>query len=938
MRISAVNSNYATNKLRNSKETTSVQNPIETNSKSPANLAFISFKSGNKSQVVMIGVEVPPYNKSGGVATVMQDFRALRINESDPQVTNEIKNSFDFYKQANKVLVDPFNNGHKVYQSNGFIKEIKVPTIPEGLPEDSPFKKYEGRYFQTTNNQFQNYNEIKDFFAKEKNLSVAQISNSGVKGNVFILDKISDKKPLDFGALTESTTGLYRVNLEVNGELKKTNDFKVFTDLTAGLKTPYERGGYSTTPGRVNQTWKGEADAKVMKAIIEYLPEICEETSKDGIKFDPATVILNDSQAGYATEYMARESVKGGEFWKGKKAIFIGHNLGDGYVQRTSYQNMFVNLADKELRNAVYYCDAFTEAAKEGQTEVDKFFKSILPEECFDVQKQVSPFRNSIYWADKGLVTKIIPVSEMYANAIATDPEFIPSVHRYIKELEEKGRFGGILNAFENVEFNPTSAQGPKGYYGKDFDINVNNENVKIEKLSVFDAEKIKEGAVDTAHIREIKRQNKFKILQRFDKDVLEALKNDSNEKLINEVVLGLEDKKATVHGYIKKEIIEEAAKANSKVRMISGWGRIDVQKALDTAMLAFVDYLKNNPNDKYSVLFIGGPNNTDSKGCIDIIKKFARDPEVAGRMVFIDGFLPNKPFAAASDFTVFPSRFAPCELTDLESIKMFASPIVTNLQGLAQKNFDATFEGEAEKATAYKTKHAYTIHLDELKKCLSSDDADDLDKAVKEFYAEVKKSLHGSEITEQMIKDEILTDAALNWKYNFEVLRPFRDKLIQTELTGLYQRALIEDNGKPIQDQMLQNISKLKTEWENNGALKPDGKSSAQKYREALQADPEIIKEEDTLLSKLRENCKDILENARKGQAKNETGSKSNFSKTKAGKITIGISGAISLVALGFALIKSSKAKCSRENELNASQFETFDNDSKTKNLSALV
>jgi hypothetical protein len=189
------------------------------------------------------------------------------------------------------------------------------------------------------------------------------------------------------------------------------------------------------------------------------------------------------------------------------------------------------------------------------------------------------------------------------------------------------------------------------------------------------------------------------------------------------------------------------------------------------------------------------------------------------------------------------------------------------------------------------------------------------------------------------MIKEEILTNAAFNWKYNFEVLKPFRDKLIQTELTGLYKRALIEDNGKPIQDQMLQNISKLKTEWENNGALKPDGKSSAQKYREALQADPEIIKEEDTLLSKLRDNCKDILEKARNEKAKNEGASKSKFLKSKAGKITLGISsGVLSLVALGFALNKSSKAKRSRENDLDINQIETFNNDSQEKNLSALV
>lgn len=910
MKVTAVNQSYYATSIRKLRQTTSpiTQEPITTSA--PPAISFITFRAGNKNQAIMLGVEVPPYNKSGGVATVMQDFRALRISETDPEVTNTMKNSFDFYKQNNKAFVDPVYNGFISYGEDGFIKSVEVPKVPQGLPSDHPLKKYEGRYFQTTSDKFRKYNTIEDFFKNEK-LEVANINGKGVKGNIFILDQVGEKRTLDFGGLGESETKLFRVNLEVGGTLHKTNDFKVFTDLTASLATPYEQGGYSTVPGKVNQTWKGVADAKAMKAIVEYMPDICEEVGKDGVKFDPATVVLNDSQTGYATEFIGQKAAKGQEFWKGKKAVFIGHNLGDGYVQRTSYMNMFMNIADKDLRNAVYHDKEFTTAAKEGGEAVEKYFKKLLPKECIDLQGQVSPFKNTVYWAQKGLVSKIVTVSEMYAEAIAKDPEFAPSIHKYAKELQEQGVFEGNLNAFENVEFDPTSKAGVPGYYGKTHEITVAGKKVKLEPMSVFDADKIKVGAVDTKHVREIKRQNKFKVLQRFDKDFLNALQKEKPESF-NEIILGLGNKEAEVHGFIRKDIIAEAAKANSKVKMLSGWGRIDAQKAMDSAMRSFIDYIKANPSDKHSVLFIGGPNNSESEKCINIIKQYANDKDVAGRIVFIDGFLPNKPFAAASDFTVFPSRFAPCELTDLESTKMFASPIVTDIQGLGQKNFDATFAGEAEKVTGYKTKHNYAIHLDELKKQLNEAENKALDKDVKKFRDGIKKGIRGKEVTDAMIDEMILKDGTLNWQYNFEVLRPYRDKLVEKELSGLYKRALIEDAGKPVQDKMLQNLRKMQTEWENNGALKQDGISSAQKYRNAFRTDPKVIKEEDTLLYKLRQNCKKILDNYKKnggGDNVSFGGKVKQFFSSQKGKwATVAIATIAALSGIGYQMHKNNQ------------------------------
>ena len=385
MKVNAINQTQFVSNSRRIKETTNSITSQSIKTMSPSGVSFITFRAGNKEQAIMLGVEVPPYNKSGGVATVMQDFRALRIKDSDPEVTNAMKNSFEFYKQNNKVLVDPVYNGFVSYGEDGFIKSVEVPKVPRGLANDHPLKKYEGMYFQTTNENLKKYTTLEDFFKNEK-LEVANINGKGVKGNVFILEQIGDKRVLDFGGLGDSETKLFRVQLEVDGKLRKTNDFKVYTDLTASLGSPYENGGYSTVPGKVNQTWKGVADAKAMKAIVECMPDICAEVSKDGVKFDPATIVLNDSQTGYATEFIGQKAAKGQEFWKGKKAVFIGHNLGDGYVQRTSYMNMFVNIADKDLRNAVYNDEALSIAAKEGGDEVEKYFKKYnIHLICFDI-------------------------------------------------------------------------------------------------------------------------------------------------------------------------------------------------------------------------------------------------------------------------------------------------------------------------------------------------------------------------------------------------------------------------------------------------------------------------------------------------------------------------------------------------------------------------
>ena len=128
--------------------------------------------------------------------------------------------------------------------------------------------------------------------------------------------------------------------------------------------------------------------------------------------------------------------------------------------------------------------------------------------------------------------------------------------------------------------------------------------------------------------------------------------------------------------------------------------------------MKAFAKFKEANHD---GVLVLGGPSLVDAEGnvadctkkTIDLVNKYVTSNELKGHIVFMNGFAPNKVLAAIADAAVFPSRFAPCELTDLESMKYFLRVIASNCQGLADKNFDATMDG-AEKATGYKTIHEF--------------------------------------------------------------------------------------------------------------------------------------------------------------------------------------------------------------------------------------
>lgn len=943
MKINAISADYSALRAKNVKSTKILNQPQQVDV--PQGVTMISFKGGNKAQAIEWCVENKPYFQTGGVATAISDRRTLRVSEADPIVTPEIRKNIMTNPLKSKAFAMPIYNGSLVYK-DGLQTGVEVPKIPTGLPETSAFKQFEGEYCLINHPKFREYANVADFLKNEDKINpLTKQSNVKINNNVFILkDVTGSPRKMDFGGTLsnekagETDIKLFRVNWydDKAKKLVPTNDFQIFTDVHASWKKPYEGGGYASTPGVFAQSWKGDGDARSAKAFVELTDRLCEVMSEGGEKFDPATIVCNDSQASYSVEYMAEKAAKGDSFWKGKKATVIGHNMGDGYIGKTSYMNMFVNIADKDLREAVSKDPEYINALIAGEDKVNEYFRKLIPDSMKDAQGGVSAFRNALHYAELGYVPTVSSVSEPYVEKLVRDPSFAPATHDTLAKLYQKGILVGILNSMEDVGMDPYTP-GIGGYYKEEYTLPevAGYKSKKIPVMKTYDKNLVNENHVDINHVREIKRQNKISLFERLNQETLkhlEALKDiPGHEYDMATIIAGKADKKVEVYGYIDDRFLAEAKKPNSDVKLLTAWGRCDTQKGLDTVLESFEKYVHGaGKNDKNTVLVLGGELNgtADEKAIRKVINRMSENPELKGRFAFLNGFAPNKPLASAADFAVFPSRFAPCELTDLESMKVFCSPIVTNCQGLAQKNFDATFEGDVGRVTGYKTKHEYSMDkLEDLRNALPEKsesknvlDRQNFDKTIKKFRDQISYDnviKRGKSLTEQEIDNKILTDGGLNYKYNFEILRPFRDQVISDELAGCYERALITDRNKDIQTQMVQNHLKQYTDWERNGELNKSKKSSAQLYRELhFQRDGKEIKEADTLLYKLKEQCKNsgLYERIKNAEPTNggtvvsapegEKGIAKWFKAHKKASIITG--SALGVAALGFAGYKA--------------------------------
>ena len=194
-----------------------------------------------------------------------------------------------------------------------------------------------------------------------------------------------------------------------------------------------------------------------------------------------------------------------------------------------------------------------------------------------------------------------------------------------------------------------------------------------------------------------------------------------------------------------------------------------------------------------------------------------------------MDGWTPGKDFAMAGDVALLPSRFAPCELTDLEAKKCLCTPIVPNVQGMAQKNFDPSVAAEAKLMDAYKGKHEYFMSEKVALEAANEDAKKAFTDVKNKLVSEIKNRYKG-QINEE-IPDKLLKTTLENDEKYQKALRTLRDSVISDEMAECLERALITDRNNKNAETILANQIKGDTTWFGNGWLSKTNKSAGQLY-----------------------------------------------------------------------------------------------------------
>ena len=838
----------------------------------PLGYTAISFKGGNQGDVLHVVAEIEPSYKTGGVATVAKDYKSL--------------NNVSATEHGRTVIFTPYYNGNIKYDkaSGELIESVDVHRVPSNLPAGHPLKGKEGTPFFTT-----------------ADLSKTSVEDL-LKGDNYILLEEVSSKDMSWGLQDKAPVKLYHLPADKAKCPPNTDNFFVYTEATASMTKPYEGGGYATTSKPYVKSWNGDPYAQFDKACVECMKDIDKKIKG----FDPGTVICSDSHAAYVSHYMAVQNASGDSYFKDKKPTQVGHNLGDGYIGKTSPRNMLVNLgATKEQLEKLINSEEYLNAVVNG--EEDKLLLKYLNAISSETKTSVSAMDIPIYYGLKGYLPMFSVVSEGYHDATLINPEVAPSLHDDLVKLEALQRYIGLTNALNDPGTSAFVKLGMEGY-GRDIELTTaSGKKETIKAFEYFD----KTQSEDHSYVREIKRRNKINLIKRFMPEYDGAIALDkkgqplSAQATENLLRAGLTGKDHEIIGGFSEEYIK-ALENKEDVKLMVSWGRGDFQKAMDCVVDAFEQYVENAPKDDKTLLLLGGDLNIspeEGERIINRVKLLSEKEKFKGRIVLMNGFAPGLPFASAADVAVFPSRFAPCELTDLEAMHMLCTPIVTNCQGLAQKNFDPDNPDEAALANAYKTKHEFYISEEEALK-----DGVAPEKQKKEFLkvrnklvdAETKKYKirTGKDITPEELQKRLRADK----KYD-KALRELRDAIVSKELAESMERALIKHRDDDVAKKILKNHVHIDTTWEGNGWLSKLKLAAAELYRRKhIQSKGQDIKKED--LIKFDFSDLTVRGNRKLNGQKEKSffGSCKKWAKSKTGKWTLGIAGGAALISgLGY-------------------------------------
>lgn len=814
MKINAVGVDYSVlrAKNRNVKEAEAPKDIVGVSK----GMSTISFKSGNPRHIAHMVAEEPLFGfNGGGVGTVVNDYNFL-----DNKDVDKIVKLIPLYNQEvdYKKDIDPKTGKIK----HPIAQEVKVRYIPTNLPADHPFKGKEGMPFVSSQELDKSTDIVK--FLKEK------------KGSVFLLEEVKSSK-MNWGMEENVPIKMFKAQKDENltkamekaglsKELQNKLEF-VFTyvDSTGSMPKQYADGSYASASGdalakQFSSGWQGQPYPKETKATVELISGL-----KEKYNIDPKYILCSDGQTMFTMHYAAQKNAAGDAYWQDKFLGGVGHNMNAGYDQPMGARQAIVNLgATKEELLKLKNDPKYIEALRNGNEE--QFLRETVLKNFVRPKSGMNAFNVAVHYAKTGYSPMLTTVSEGYHNSLITN-DLVSAMYDDLVELDKLGRFKGLTNPLMDPNVTPFSEKIFLPGYREDVKLKLKDGSVvTVNKMQHFDKNK-----TDLKTVREIKHQNKINLLERFNEKFIDAVLLDKDGKEIGKpdegrmkILTGLPNKKAKIYGGISDEYLTKL-KSGKDVKLIVNWGRGDFQKAADTVIDAFEKYAEKDPD---AILVMGG----DMKNEPETLEKFqlvSSKPKMKGRMLFSEGWAPGKDWAMCGDVALLPSRFAPCELTDLEAKKALCTPIVPNVQGMAQKDFDPDIVADAKLMDAYKGKHEYFMSEETALKAANEDAKTAFNKIKNKLVSDISKKYKGQineEIPAELLKDTLKA----NEEYK-KALRKLRDSVISDEMAECLERALIRDRNSKNAETILANQIKADTTWFGNAWLSATGKSSGQLY-----------------------------------------------------------------------------------------------------------
>ena len=781
----------------------------------PKGMSMISFKSGNPRHIAHMVAEEPLFGFNGGVGTVVNDYNYL-----DNKDVDKIVKFIPLYNQQVDYKKDIDPKTGKVRHPIG--QGVKVRYIPDNLPANHPFKGKEGTPFVTAQS-IDNATDLVKFLEEKK-------------GNVFLLEEVKSSK-MNWGMEENVPIKMFRAQKDEN--LIKAMDAKkisketqnklefVFTyvDSTASMAKQYADDSYASASGdalakKFSSGWQGQPYPKEARATVELMPAL-----KEKYNIDPKYILCSDGQTMFTMHYAAQKNAAGDAYWMDKFLGGVGHNMNAGYDQPMGARQAIVNLgATKEDLTKLLNSKEYIEAVKLGREE--DFLRETVLKNFVRPKSGMNAFNVAIHYAKTGYSPMLTTVSEGYHDSLITN-DLVSAMYNDLVELDKLGRFKGLTNPLMDPNVSPFSEGILQPGYKSDVKLKLKDGSVvTVNKFQVFDKNK-----ADLKTVREVKRQNKINLLERFSQKFVDSVLLDETGKEISKpnqgrmhILAGKSDRNLKIYGNIADEYLAKLKKGED-VKLIVSWGRGDFQKSMDTVIDTFEKYAEKDPN---AILIFGG----DMKYEPETVEKFelaASKPKLKGRMIMTDGWTPGKDWAMAGDAALLPSRFAPCELTDLEAKKALCTPITPNVQGMAQKNFDPDIAADAKLMDAYKGKHEYFMSEETALKAANEDAKTAFNKIKDKLVSDITKKYKGQineDIPAELLKETLEADEEYK-----KALRKLRDSVISDEMAECLERALIRDRNSKNAETILANQIKADTTWFGNAWLSATGKSSGQLY-----------------------------------------------------------------------------------------------------------